>query len=283
MFKRAPRLDPPSLVRREISVAGSGEPIAVWTDEALYDKVNVRVAFSERSGGTSGGAYASLNLGTHVEDDLDAVHSNRRRLMSALDMENAALVVPKQVHGDRVVSLRTASAQSVEEFRAEAGKGADALLVEARGVAAMLCYADCVPLVIVAPSGRFAVVHAGWRGVENEIVVKAMHKLMLGEPGLSVDASHVNVYRGAYIHAECFQTGQDVHDLFTERFGRSVAFDETHLDLGRALDMQLTKAGIDRHRIADVGRCTVCDNAHWFSYRAQGGVCGRHAAICAAL
>lgn len=283
MFKRAPRLDPPSLARHEISVAGLGEPLAVWTDEALFDKVNVRVAFSERSGGTSVGAYASLNLASHVEDDLDAVHANRRRLMEALGLEEAALVVPKQVHGDRVVALRKATAQSVEEFRTEVGKGADALLVEARGVAAMLCYADCVPIVIVAPSGRFAVVHAGWRGVENEIVVKAMHKLMLGEPGLSVDASHVNVYRGAYIHAECFETGPDVHDLFTERFGRSVAFDDTHIDLGLALDKQLVKAGVDPKRIADLGRCTVCDNAHWFSYRAQGGVCGRHAAICAAL
>ena len=283
MFKRAPRLDPPSLVRREIPVAGSNDAIAVWTDEALFDKVNVRVAFTERSGGLSAGAYASLNLASYVEDDLDTVHANRRRLMEALGMEGAALVNPKQVHGDRVLALRTASAQSVEEFRTEAGKGADALLVEARGVAAMLCYADCVPLVIVAPSGRFAVVHAGWRGVESEIVVKAMHKLMLGEPGLSVDASHVNVYRGAYIHAECFETGPDVHDLFTERFGRSVAFDDTHIDLGRALDMQLKKAGVDPNRIADVDRCTVCDNVHWFSYRAQGGVCGRHAAICAAL
>ena len=283
MFKRAPRLDPPSLVRREISVAGSSEPIAAWTDEALFDKVNVRVAFSERSGGTSVGAYASLNLAAHVEDDLDAVHANRRRFMEALGLKEAALVVPKQVHSDRVVALRKATAQSVEEFRAEVGKGADALLVEARGVAAMLCYADCVPIVIVAPSGRFTVVHAGWRGVENEIAVKALHKLMLGEPGLSVDASHVNVYRGAYIHAECFEIGPDVHDLFTERFGRGVAFDDTHIDLGRALDMQLKKAGVDPTRIADVGRCTVCDNTHWFSYRAQGGVCGRHAAICAAL
>ena len=39
MFKRAPRLDPPTLVRREIPVAGSNDPIAVWTDEALFDKV----------------------------------------------------------------------------------------------------------------------------------------------------------------------------------------------------------------------------------------------------
>ena len=81
--------------------------------QTMFDKVNVRVAFSERSGGTSVGAYASLNLAAHVEDDLDAVHANRRRFMEALGLKEAALVVPKQVHGDRVVALRKATAQSV--------------------------------------------------------------------------------------------------------------------------------------------------------------------------
>lgn len=283
MFGKAPRLDPPVLARGLFVPEGASEPIAAWTDEALFRKARVRVAFTERAGGTSTGGYASLNLATHVEDDIACVQANRRLLMSALSLDGVALVVPKQVHGDRVVALRKASAQSVEEFRAEVGKGADALMVEARGVAALLNFADCVPVVIVAPSGRFCVVHAGWRGVENEIAVKALHKLMLGEPGLSVDASHVNVYRGAYIHAECFETGEDVHDLFVERFGREVAYDATHIDLGRALDLQLVKAGVNPDRIADVGRCTVCDNEHWFSYRAQGGVCGRHAALCVAL
>ena len=282
MFGKAPRLEPPVLTRGLFASADGGEPLAVWTDEALFRKSHIRVAFTERSGGVSTRGFSSLNLATHVEDDLGAVQANRRRMMEALSLEGKPLVVPKQVHGDRVLSLRRANAQSVEEFRTEAGKGADALLVEARGVAAMLCFADCVPLVIVAPSGRFCVVHAGWRGVENGIAVKALHKLMLGEPGLSVDASHVNVYRGAYIHAECFETGPDVRDLFVEQFGRSVAPDETHVDLGRALDIALVKAGVDPARIADVGRCTVCDNEHWFSYRSQGS-CGRHGALCISL
>ena len=283
MFKRSPRLDPPTLVRRELPVPGADASVTVWTDEALFAKAQVRVAFSERAGGVSQGGYESLNLEAHVDDDPEAVRRNRIRLLDALGMGGIPHVVPKQVHGDRVAVLRKASAQSVEEFRELVAKGADAMLIEARGVATLMMFADCVPLIIVAPSGRFAIVHAGWRGVENGIAAKALHKLMLGEPGLSVDASHVNVYRGAYIHAECFEVGEELHDLFVERFGRSVAFDDSHVDLGRALDIELVKAGVDASRIADVGRCTVCDNGHWFSYRAQGGVCGRHAALCAAL
>ena len=283
MFKRAPKLDKPTLERRVLRQDASGAQLVVWTDEALFEKAQVRVAFSERWGGMSAGGYGSLNLATHVEDDPDCVSTNRNLLMDALGLAGLPLVVPKQVHGDRVAVLSRANVQSVDEYRTLVAKGADAMLIEPRGVAGIMNFADCVPIVIVAPSGRFCIVHAGWRGVENGIVTKALHKLMLGEPGLAVDASHVNVYRGAYIHAECFEVGEDVRDLFIERLGRKVEHDETHIDLGRALDISLVKAGVDPTRIADVDRCTVCDNAHWFSYRAQGGVCGRHAALCAAV
>lgn len=283
MFGRTPGLALPRLSRGLFHVPGHDQPLVCWTDEELFAKKKVRVAFSQRQGGTSEGPYASLNLAAHVQDDETHVLANRRLLLEALGMPKVPLVVPKQVHGERIVALKKASAQSVEEFRAEAQKGCDALLVQARGVAALMNYADCIPVVMVAPSGRFAVVHAGWRGVENGIAAKTLHKLVLGEPGLSVDASSINVYRGAYIHGECFEVSPELHDLFTGRYGRQVAYDDTHIDLGRALDADLLHAGVNPQRIADVGACTVCGNDDWFSYRAQGGVCGRHAAVCAAL
>lgn len=283
MFGRASRLAPPSLSRGFFSSGDTENPIVAWTDETLFERAGVRIAFTERTGGLSSGPYASLNLHLDGDDDAATMAANRRRLASALGMGEIPLVVPRQVHGERVVSLKRASAQAVDEFRAEARKGADALLVEARGVAALLCFADCVPLVMVAPSGHFAVVHAGWRGVENGIAVKALHQLMLHEPGLAVDASSVNVYRGAFIGPECFEVGEEVHDLFVQRFGHQVAPDATHIDLGRALDADLVQAGISPERIAEVGECTVCSNDRWFSYRAAHGMCGRHGALCAAL
>ncbi len=282
MFKRHPALDFPRLERREAPADDGADPVCWWTDEGLFAQTGVRVAFSERTGGVSRGGYGSLNLATHVHDDRGHVLENRERFLRAMRFEGIPLVVPQQVHGDRVLSLADSSPDAMESFRAEAERGADALLVRSRGVGALLNFADCVPLVMVAPSGHFCVIHAGWRGVDNGIAALALRRLVLAEPGLSVDASQVNVYRGAYIHGECFECGPDIHRRFTDRFGGRVAWDETHIDLGRALDLTLERAGIDPSRIADVGRCTVCDNGHWFSYRAQGGVCGRHAAFCIA-
>ena len=40
----------------------------------------MKYRFTNRTGGASSGAFASLNLGTHVSDDLETVLANRALL-----------------------------------------------------------------------------------------------------------------------------------------------------------------------------------------------------------
>lgn len=260
----------------ERGAAASGA-VSAYTDERLFSAVGVRVGFTLRDGGASAAPYDSLNLGTHVKDDPDAVAENRRRVLAAFGVPDAPLLVPNQVHGDTVTVVGPAEAGNLDSVRTRIAQGTDALVVGAAHTAALLCYADCVPLVLVAPHGTFAVVHAGWRGVDNGIAVKALGLLL--EADGSSDAAQVNVYRGPYIHRECFETGPEVYDRFVAQFGAVAAYGPDHIDLGACLDAALVRAGVDARRIADVDRCTVCHNDEWFSYRAQGGVCGRHGAF----
>lgn len=265
--------------------------VPVFTDEALFEACGVRIAFTMREGGVSEGPYASLNLGSHVQDDLDKVLQNRALLFSALApsleaAEEERLIVPKQVHGDTVLTLEAAS--EIASVQSQAAEGADGIIVSAREVGALLCFADCVPVIIVLPTGRFAVVHAGWRGVENEISAKALD-LMLDqecqEHGFDRRelADQTNVYIGPYIHRECFETSADIHSLFVAKFGEGCRFDDAHIDLGAALRVQLVKRGIKPARICDLDRCTVCENDRFFSFRAQDGVSGRHGAFAIRL
>ena len=46
----------------------------------------VRAVATTRAGGVSVGAYASLNLGSHVGDDPQAVRANRARLAGRLQL-----------------------------------------------------------------------------------------------------------------------------------------------------------------------------------------------------
>lgn len=261
--------------------------IPVFTDEALFEACGVRIAFTTRAGGASVGPYDSLNLGSHVNDELACVESNRALLVSALAPSlskrlDEVLVVPNQVHGDEALTIEDAG--SVEESCIAADAGADAIIVAARDVAALLCFADCVPVIIVLPTGRFAVVHAGWRGVENTIAAKTL-SLMLDQEAKGSSCSRegllatTNIYIGPYIHRECFETSEEIHALFTTKFGEDCSFDPRHIDLGRALTTQLVRLGVDEARICDLDQCTVCNNDRFFSYRAQDGVAGRHGAF----
>lgn len=256
--------------------------VSALTDEALFAQTGVRVAFTGRAGGVSEGACASLNLGAHVGDDPARVRENRAILMHALDGPSlAATVAPKQVHGDACVLVDDASAPALADVRADAAAGADGVVVTVPSVAALLCFADCVPVVIVAPTGAFAVVHAGWRGVVAGIAPKAVG--LLAHRAQAADASafaaRCNVYVGPHIHGECFEVGADLHERFTSAFGAACAWDATHVSLLEALAASLAAAGVARERIADAGVCTMCRADEFYSYRASGGACGRHGAV----
>ena len=262
--------------------------ISAYSDEALYAATGVRIAFTAREGGVSEGPYASLNLGSHVKDDIASVRENRHRVLQAFSNEGTSLFVPNQVHGDTVLELgdpenidASLSSAEAQALALQAQDGADGLVVHARDAAALLCYADCVPVVIVSPTGRFAVVHAGWRGVDNLIAVKAVRAIARADEAVlgAEAASAYNVYIGPHIGPECFETGPDVHARFVSQFGEACAFDGTHIDLAEGLRIQLEQAGVNRSRICDLAKCTVCENDEFFSYRGQGGTCGRHGAF----
>lgn len=266
---------------RECEASG----IFFLTDPALFEACGVRVAFTGRAGGTSAEPYASLNLGSHVGDDLAAVEANRDALMRALGAPDAQLLTLNQVHGDRVLVVDAETDRG--RLRAEALEGADAIVVEEPDVAALLCFADCLPVVVVSPSGSFAVAHAGWRGAVAGIAGKAARQLARIDvragavPSEAQALASFNAYLGPCIGACCFEVGEEVRDRFASRFGDdAVAGDaRDHVDLAAAVRADLQEAGMEGARIAASGICTACHPDAYFSYRASGGTCGRHGAL----
>lgn len=266
----------PRLSRGRFASAASSEPLYAFTDEALFAQTGVRVAFTERTGGASEGPYASLNLGSHVGDDRAAVDANRSALASALGFDGVPTVVPHQVHGDRLVTID--GTRSIEAVRADVTQGADGLVLTSPQACGLLCYADCTPVILVAPTGAAAVVHAGWRGVKAHIALKALSVLCAKG---SCAPSGCNVYIGPYIHAECFEVSAELRDEFARDFGADCTPDARHVDMGACLRRDLQGAGVAPDRIADVDICTVCTTERFYSYRASGGSCGRHGAFAA--
>ena len=183
--------------------------IEAWTDEGLFDACGLRIAFTERNGGESEAPYSSLNLKipgiSDTEEETQSpdphIPTNRRILTSALGCENMPLICPNQVHKDAIVQIDSADSESINQALQAVRDGSVAVLISCDGVAALLCFADCVPLVFVAPNASFVVVHCGWRGVALHLARKAFEQLVQQS---SSNPADINIYIGAFIHHGCF-------------------------------------------------------------------------------
>ena len=232
----------------------------------------VTLAFTERTGGVSVDGFASLNLGDACGDDSHAVRENRRRALAAIGVGELAhrLLCPLQVHGDNVVTVTDAN--ELLKAQEEARAGADAIVCAVPDVPALICVADCVPVVLVA-RGAFALVHSGWKGTMARISAKALH--ILTEVA-SCRASDVRAYIGPHIGVRDYQVSGDLAQRFADQFGTQVIECERNLNLGAAVVQTLVGAGVDPSMIAVCGQSTASHTDRFFSYRAQDGRCGRH-------
>ncbi|MGE5234425.1 MAG: peptidoglycan editing factor PgeF [Acidobacteriota bacterium] len=177
------------------------------------------------------------------------------------DGELPRLAWPRQVHSAHVLIARPG----------ECGEG-DALVTSETGLAVAVATADCVP-ILIAGEHRLAAVHAGWRGLADEVLAAAV--AALGEPATSLHA-----VIGPAIGPCCYEVGEDVaarvaavSDAAIIVPGRGA---RPHLDLQAAAGRQLCRLGVE---VDSIARCTRCHPRELWSYRRDGAAAGRNLAF----
>jgi YfiH family protein len=219
-----------------VSFRAAGEHLAI-------DLPGGTALFTTRRGGVSKGAFASLNLGLWTGDQAGNVRANRERVRALAGVSR--LAQGRQVHGARVV----VDAEDIEE--------ADGQVTTARGVAAIVLTADCLPVALAGPGG-VGMVHAGWRGLAAGVL----------EAGVTATQA-VAAAIGPGVGPCCYEVGDEVRAVF----GTS----ERTLDLKAIAREGLRAAGVEM--IHDCGLCTACDAERFFSHRRDRGVTGRQAGL----
>lgn len=256
----------------------------VWTDSRLTQETGVVIGFTERGGGVSEPPFTGLNLAAHVGDAPESVDANRSRLLSALGMSHLRdkLTVPDQVHGSEIGVVNDAMVGS--GAFAAAGRApvpdTDALVTTLPAVPLMLCFADCVPVILVAPGPTVAVVHAGWRGalaLLPGLTAEAVASLARCE------ASELRAYIGPHIRACHYEVDVKTMSHFVNTCGTLSQADSGGLNLEAAVTASLTDAGLATCSISRLGTCTAEATDRFFSYRAEQGLTGRHAALACIL
>lgn len=225
---------------------------------------HVRSLSTTRGGGVSTGAYASLNLGEHVGDDLRAVAANRARLQPALGHAMPRWL--KQVHGVRVT-------HDGDTTHAPA----DAAVTARHEVACAIMTADCLPVIFCDRAGtRVAAAHAGWRGLSAG-VLEATVKAMGGEP------ADILAWMGPAIGSKSYEVGDEVRQTFVAQsaeaakaFATGRAVGKWWCDLYMLARQRLETAGVQS--IHGGGFCTFTDRERFFSFR-RDGECGRMATL----
>jgi polyphenol oxidase len=162
--------------------------------------------------------------------------------------------------------------------------GTDAMITIEHDAPLMLCFADCVPVVLVAtaPVRAVAVVHAGWRGALGRLPGIAAERLARAA---GCETSDLVAYVGPRIGPCHYEVGEDLMGLFASQFGNiaaTIAAAQDRLDLGAVVSATLNEVGVPGGRIFVTDVCTAESTEAYFSYRAEG-VTGRHGAVAAVL
>jgi polyphenol oxidase len=228
------------------------------------------VAFTTRLGGISEPPFDSLNIGLLTDDAPAAVDTNRRRLAAALGFAPDRIAFARQVHGANLEHHTNppfrcdfASYKGAKSQRNTEVPEADGHVLAARGSAALVFVADCLPVALWGPGG-VAMLHCGWRGLAGGIVAAGAEAVGATEAAI-----------GPGIGACCYEVGDEVRGAFAG-LGEGVA-DGRQLDLPEVARRLLARAGVERVRSA--GLCTRCEPELFFSHRRDAGRTGRQAGV----
>lgn len=220
----------------------------------------VRALVTTRSGGVSGGPYATMNLARRGDDDHGALEENRRRLREHLP---AAPVWLRQVHGAAVARLDCRSAER------EAPE-ADAAVTAERGVVCAVLVADCLPVLLADRAGTaVGIAHAGWRGLAGGVVEATVAAL----GALGADARELVAWLGPAIGPGAFEVGEDVHAAFCAEDPAAAAWFAPHrpgkwrADLYGLARRRLAACGVAE--VGGGGCCTYTEASRFFSYRRE--------------
>lgn len=238
--------------------------------ESLGGEDLVHAVFT-RLGGVSQGPFATLNVGHTVGDDESAVLENHARIYDYLDLSAERTTSPHQVHGSHVAII---TARNTGRTVANT----DGLVTHLPGVALLLRFADCVPILLYDPAHHaLGLVHAGWRGAAQAIARRAVETM---QDAFGTRPRDLIAGLGPAIGPCCYTVGDTVAAAMGYALPdwQQVLRPDGELwrfDLPGANAQQLHAAGVRQIEQADL--CTACHSDEFFSHRAEKGRTGRFA------
>lgn len=192
-----------------------------------------------------------------VDSDANRLDANRRRIV------DRPWIWLRQVHGNRV--LVVSDSVDTGDLAAVLGSEADAIVTRRDDVALAVQSADCATIALWSDDGVIGAVHAGWRGLESDVIGATVDAMR------SLGAGTIHAHTGPCIGVECYEFGATDLGRMVAVFGPEVvgcsAEGNNALDVRRAVSLSLERSGV--HREGGSPRCSACRPQELWSHRSR--------------
>ena len=231
---------------------------------------NIKAFCTTRKGGESLRPFDSFNLAIHVDDNEQVVLQNRALLVELAHLPSQPVWLNQQ-HTDKALALTSESTFAEPPI-------ADASWTDTPNVVSVIMTADCLPVLLTDMDGTcVAAIHAGWKGLADNIVTKTIQ-------AMPVKPQKLMAWIGPAISKNQFEVGQDVFDAFADIDIDNKDYFEVKdtqqnkylADLPGLVERELKQIGVNQ--VYQSGLCSYEDEEHFYSYRRDGRT-GRMASL----
>jgi hypothetical protein len=246
--------------------------IALYRVRAFDAYPALRHAIFTRRGGVSRTPFASLNLGSSVGDDPDAVAQNFQRACQVLDTTPTQTVSCNLVHSANILTVNNGNHQQV------IGQG-DGLVTADPDIYLTMRFGDCTPLLFFdSARGAIGLTHAGWRGTMKNAAGATVQAMV---DQLGCRPQDIIAVIGPAIGPCCYEVGPEVMTAANRAFEEAASLfhrpngttERAYFNMWEANRRQLAASGVEQ--IIQTELCTACRTDLFFSHRAEQGRTGR--------
>ena len=172
------------------------------------------------------------------------------------------IAIPNQTHSINVINTNIGG----EIFNTDGVFSSNSMIV------CSIKVADCLPIFFAHKTKLFfGIVHAGWRGLVNGIILESI-KLIKSR---KIALKNIDVFIGPSIQACCFEVGGDIIDRFNPKFIKQNMKSKYFVNLQGIAKNKLENEGILKKHIKVSEDCTFCQFERYFSFRREGDKSGR--------
>lgn len=227
------------------------------------------------------GLYNSMGGKTYnfkMMQGLTAVEEAIITLTDTITEDNQGIYHADQVHGDQIAYV----SQKGERDQVTQISGVDGLMTDVPGLALIIKFADCTPIVIYDPVRKVqASLHSGWRSTLKQISRKALTRMV---EDFHCRLEDMAVYVGPTIDQDHYEVGAEVYQAFEdfpdwETFFKPGVKEGKYQMSMKAANLALLKAAGIEDRQIEVSPNSTFTNLHLHSARRDGPDYGLNAIV----